>query len=73
MNVIDLVAAAPSTEGAGRYLDWWVVHISLANLLIIVLMVVTFVVALLLPFPRASESAPPTAPSTAPHQGEARR
>ena len=52
-------------DGAGTYLDWGVVHISVTNLLIIVLMVVTFVAALLLPFPRGSESAPPTVPPTA--------
>ncbi len=71
MNVIDIVpAAAPTSAGAGRYLDWWVVHISVANLLIIVLMVVTFVTALLIPFPRGSESASPTVPPPAPPEGE---
>ena len=39
------------TELAGHYLHWWVVSISLTNLLIIVAMVVVFVLALLLPFP----------------------
>lgn len=38
-------------EGAGTYLDWGVVHISIANLLIILAMIVVFVLALVLPFP----------------------
>lgn len=40
---------------AGRYLDWGVVHISVANALIILLMVVVFVAALLVPFPGPEE------------------
>ncbi len=36
---------------AGRYVDWGVVHISVTNLVVIALMIVTFVLALLLPFP----------------------
>jgi hypothetical protein len=34
----------------GVYLDWGVVHISLTNLLIVVLMVAAFVLAVLVPF-----------------------
>ena len=37
--------------GAGYYLHWGVVQISLTNFLIIVGMIVLFVAALLLPFP----------------------
>jgi hypothetical protein len=37
---------------AGRYVNWGVIQISLTNLLIIVGMVVLFVLALLLPFPK---------------------
>ena len=36
---------------AGHYVNWWVVHISVTNLIIIVVMVVVFVLALVLPFP----------------------
>ena len=46
---------------AGKYLSWGVVSISLTNLLIVVLMLVVFVLALLLPFPR--ERAEDTAPA----------
>ena len=45
----------PMEGGAGTYLDWGVVHISLTNFLIIVLMVVVFVAALLIPFPHGSQ------------------
>jgi hypothetical protein len=41
--------------GAGTYLDWGVVHIALANALIILIMLVIFVAALLVPFPRPKE------------------
>jgi len=47
-----MVPFLATDDGAGIYVDWGVVHISLANLLIIVLMLVVFVAALLIPFPR---------------------
>jgi hypothetical protein len=37
---------------SGHYLDWGVISISVTNALIIVAMVVVFVLALVLPFPR---------------------
>ncbi len=37
--------------GAGPYLHWGVIQISLANLLVIILMLVVFAVALIAPFP----------------------
>jgi hypothetical protein len=39
-------------SAAGKYVDWGVVSISLTNLLIVIGMIVMFVLALLLPFPR---------------------
>jgi hypothetical protein len=47
-----MMALQAADDGAGTYLDWGVVHISLANLLVIVLMVVVFFAALLIPFPK---------------------
>ena len=41
---------------AGRYVHWGVVSISVANLLIVVIMLVVFVLALLLPFPHERAS-----------------
>jgi hypothetical protein len=40
-----------SMDGTGPYLHWGVVQISAANLAVILLMLVVFVVALFLPFP----------------------
>lgn len=60
--MVSLVAAA---DGAGTYLDWGVVHISLANLLTIVLMIVVFLAALLIPFPKPPNEPPPDLPSGA--------
>ncbi len=40
------------------FLDWGVVQISLTNFLIIVLMVVVFVLALVLPFPHGRNDEP---------------
>jgi hypothetical protein len=45
----------PMISSAGRYVHWGVVQISLTNLLIIVAMIVVFVLALVLPFPRGHE------------------
>jgi hypothetical protein len=36
----------------GHYLHWGVIQISLANLIVIIAMIVVFVAALLLPFPK---------------------
>ena len=58
-----MVPLLAAEGGAGTYLDWGVVHISLANLLIIVLMVVVFVAALLIPFPRGEEEPPGPGPT----------
>ena len=40
---------------AGKYVDWGVVSISLTNLLVILVMIVVFVLALVIPFPRDHE------------------
>jgi hypothetical protein len=47
-----LLAAAVNLNHPGYYLHWGVVQLSLANFIVIVLMLVVFVAALLLPFPR---------------------
>ncbi|MGY6018349.1 hypothetical protein [Streptomyces spinosirectus] len=47
------VLAAPiDLNGTGHYVHWGVVQLSVANLVVIGLMLVVFVAALLLPFPR---------------------
>jgi hypothetical protein len=65
-----VMAVAPSvSQEAGRYLHWGVVSISMTNLLIIAAMVVLFVLAVLLPFPKAKESVPPPVPGQRQHEG----
>ncbi len=54
--MIDLASTARSSVfdlgGTGHYLDWGFVHISVANAVVILLMIVVFVLAILLPFPQ---------------------
>ena len=38
-------------EGAGKYVNWGVIQISVTNLTVIGVMVLVFVLALVLPFP----------------------
>jgi hypothetical protein len=42
---------AVGLNGTGYYIHWGFFQISLANLIVIILMIVVFVLALLLPFP----------------------
>jgi hypothetical protein len=45
----------PIVLAAGRYLHWSVVSISVTNALIIVLMIVVFILALVVPFPHGAD------------------
>ncbi|MEV0494261.1 hypothetical protein [Streptomyces atratus] len=45
------LAAPIDLNEPGRYVHWGVIQLSVANLIVIGLMVVVFVAALLLPFP----------------------
>jgi hypothetical protein len=45
-------AAPVDLNGPGHYLNWGVIQLSVANLVVIGVMVVVFVLALVLPFPR---------------------
>lgn len=40
-----------SMNGVQQYVSWGFVHISIGNLMVIVLMIVVFALAVLLPFP----------------------
>jgi hypothetical protein len=51
-DVTRALAAPIDLNGTGNYIHWGVVQISVANLVVIGLMVLVFVLALLLPFPR---------------------
>jgi hypothetical protein len=48
---LSYVAALLPLNTLGHYIHWHWIDISVANLVVIVLMIVTFVVALLAPFP----------------------
>jgi hypothetical protein len=56
------MTAGTASSPAGSYLDWGVLHISVTNLVIILVMVVVFVLAVLLPFP-GSGGEQPNAPT----------
>ena len=47
-----LLGALVNLGGNGRYIHWGFIQISVANLVVIGLMVVVFVLAILLPFPK---------------------
>jgi hypothetical protein len=47
-----LLGALVNLNGSGKYIHWGFIQISVANFVVIVLMVVVFVLAILLPFPK---------------------
>jgi hypothetical protein len=47
-----LLGALINLGGTGRYVHWGFIQISVANLIVIGLMIVVFVLAIFLPFPR---------------------
>ena len=47
-----LYAAPVDLNGPGHYLHWGVIQISLANLVVIAIMMLIFVLAIVLPFPK---------------------
>jgi hypothetical protein len=51
MTISGLFAAIFPLNSLGHYLQWHIFLISVANLIVIILMVVTFAVALFAPFP----------------------
>ena len=55
MNAVALVAAPVDLNHPGHYVHWGVVQISVANLVVIGIMIVLFVAALLLPFPKPKD------------------
>ena len=49
--ILGWLAAIFPLNSLGHYIQWHIIQISVANLVVIVLMVVTFIVALFAPFP----------------------
>ena len=47
-----LLGALINLNGSGHYIHWGFIQMSVANFVVIVLMVVVFVLAILLPFPK---------------------
>lgn len=47
-----LLASVVNLDQPGHFIHWWVIQLSLANLLVIASMVLVFVLALLVPFPK---------------------
>jgi hypothetical protein len=54
-NLAALGAAPVDLNGPGRYLNWGVIQISVANLVVIGIMLLVFVLAILLRFPRGRD------------------
>ena len=49
------LASLISLEGKGHYIHWGIIYLSIANFIVILLMVIAFLAALFVPFPgRAS-------------------
>jgi hypothetical protein len=48
---------AVGLNGTGYYIHWGFFQISLANFVVIILMIVVFILALLVPFPRGKDRA----------------
>lgn len=51
MALFTYLAALIPLNNYGHYLHWHFIYLSVANLIVILLMIATFVAALLLPFP----------------------
>jgi hypothetical protein len=52
MNVAGVLAAPVNLNHPGHYVHWGVIQISVANLVVIAVMVLLFVAAVFLPFPK---------------------
>jgi hypothetical protein len=57
-----MAAVVAAAGGAGRYLHWGVVQISVTNAVIILVMLALFVLAILLPFPGHRDETPEQRP-----------
>jgi len=50
-----LLGALINLNGNGHYIHWGFIQISVANLTVILLMILVFVLAILIPFPKRKE------------------
>jgi hypothetical protein len=51
-GVLGTLGSIVNLDGLGHYIHWHFIYISVANLIVIALMLLAFVLAILLPFPR---------------------
>lgn len=63
------MAAVVNLNHQGHYIHWGFIQISVANLVVIALMLLVFALALVLPFPH-HEAEPPGGPAAAHHHEE---
>ena len=59
------MVAFAQQDGAGAFVDWGVLHVSVTNVALVGAMLVLFILALVLPFPGHTHAAVP-APAPAP-------
>lgn len=52
MHASAVLAAPVNLDHPGHYVNWGVIQISVANLVVIGIMIVIFIAAILLPFPK---------------------
>jgi hypothetical protein len=50
--IVSLLGSLINLNGNGRYIHWGFIQMSVANLVVIILMIAVFLLAVLLPFPR---------------------
>ena len=50
--IVSLLGNLINLNGNGRYIQWGFIQMSVANFVVIILMIAVFVLAILLPFPR---------------------
>ena len=56
LEQLSTAAGAIDLNGTGHYIAWGVIQISWANAMVVVLMLILFGLALVLPFPEHSDS-----------------
>jgi hypothetical protein len=52
MVLATLLGALINLNGNGRYIHWGFIQLSYANFTVIVLMIIVFILAIILPFPK---------------------
>jgi hypothetical protein len=52
MALATLLGALINLNGNGRYIHWGFIQLSYANFAVIVLMIIVFILAIILPFPK---------------------